>query len=110
LLDSTRNIPRPSVIDVLDMLLACLLMSSARKDGLNDEHADMRWLVALRPGDIDDAGVGTNDDDAELSWSLMTHGELVGTLEVLMALRRCLFADGCADSTARLRAMNSLGS
>lgn len=110
LLDSTRNIPRPLVIDVHDMLLPCLLMSSPIRDGLNDEQADKRLLVALRPGDIDDAGVGTNDDDAELSWSAMTQCELDGTGAVLIKLRRCLFAAGCAESAARVRAMNSLGS
>lgn len=64
------------------------------KDGLNDEHADRAWLVALRPGEIDDAGVGTNDDDAELSWSLMAQLEPDGTCEVSMTSRRCRFVNG----------------
>lgn len=41
--DSTRSIPKPSVMDVLDTLLACLVMASPpQKEELYDEQGE-RW-------------------------------------------------------------------
>jgi len=41
--DSTRSIPKPSVMDVLDTLLACLVMASPpQNEELYDEQGERR--------------------------------------------------------------------
>jgi hypothetical protein len=64
----------------------------------------------VRPGDIDEAGVGTNDDDDELNCLVVCKVNGDDTLVVLMPSRRCLLAADCKESVPQLRAMYSLGS